>query len=70
MFNAEIFKGSECGGLLTVDKLMNTERELIKFSQRRHFSEELDSLQTGRDVSKNSSIFKLYPVLLGGVLRI
>lgn len=66
----EEIKGYAFSGLLTVDELTSAEMEIIKFCQRGWFSDEFDSLLSGRGVSKNSSIFKLSPVLDNSVLRV
>lgn len=57
-------------GLLTVDELMEAEREIIRFCQRSRFPDEFSSLQSGKNVKKNSQLFKLSPVLEDGILRV
>lgn len=66
----EVLKVNEFGGLLTVDELKNAEMAIIKFCQKVQFSDEFDSLEDGRSVSKSSSLFKLCPVMIDGVLRV
>lgn len=66
----EVLKDNEFSGLLTVDELKNAEMAIIKFCQKGRFADEFDSLQDGRSVSKSSSLFKLCPVLMDGVLRV
>ncbi|XP_060796695.1 uncharacterized protein LOC132899074 [Neoarius graeffei] len=61
-----VFKDLALRGLLTVDELLYAEKEIIRFCQRKRFPDELSSLQSGRNVKKNSYIFKLSPVLENG----
>ncbi|KAI4889889.1 hypothetical protein NFI96_023911, partial [Prochilodus magdalenae] len=51
--------------MLTVEDLSKAEMELIKYSQRQTYAEEIKVQHQGR----NSSIFKLDPYLQDGVLR-
>lgn len=67
---AEVIKALACSSLLTVEELAKAEFEIIKFCQRRRFSDERISLQTDTSVRKNSSIYKLSPVLEDGILRV
>ncbi|XP_059357093.1 basement membrane-specific heparan sulfate proteoglycan core protein-like [Carassius carassius] len=57
--------------ILTVEDLSRAEIELIKYSQKQTYMEEIQALQlAGSRVKKNSSIFKLDPYLQGDVLRV
>ncbi|KAJ8406748.1 hypothetical protein AAFF_G00296640 [Aldrovandia affinis] len=55
---------------LTLDDLVAAESEIIKFSQRQQFNEELQALQKGKQVSRNSQLFRLDPVLQDSILRV
>ncbi|XP_046873085.1 uncharacterized protein LOC124465379 [Hypomesus transpacificus] len=67
---AGMTKAHTLSGLLCMDELKNAEMTIIKFCQRARFPDELDKLQSGMCVSKNSSIFKLSSVLEDGIIRI
>lgn len=57
--------------ILTVEDLSRAEIELVKYSQRQTYMEEIEALQlAGSRVKKNSSIFKLDPYLQEDVLRV
>ncbi|KAL0164586.1 hypothetical protein M9458_040339, partial [Cirrhinus mrigala] len=57
--------------ILTVKDLSRAEVELVKYSQRQTYMEEIQALQlAGSRVKKNSSIFKLDPYLQEDVLRV
>ncbi|KAK6175033.1 hypothetical protein SNE40_013574 [Patella caerulea] len=59
---------------LSVEELKGAELEIIKHVQKQHFSQEISSLQAERDFQKKalkgSSIFKLDPILVNGILRV
>lgn len=55
---------------LTLDDLDTAESEIIQFSQRQQFGEEIKALQRGKQVSRNSQLFKLDPILQDGTLRV
>ncbi|KAJ8351015.1 hypothetical protein AAFF_G00162240 [Aldrovandia affinis] len=55
---------------LTLDDLVAAESEIIKFSQRQQFNEELQALQKGKQVSRNSQLFRLDPILQDSILRV
>ncbi|KAJ8377290.1 hypothetical protein AAFF_G00261390 [Aldrovandia affinis] len=55
---------------LTLDDLVAAESEIIKFSQRQQFNEELQALQKGKQVSRNSQLFRLDPILQDRILRV
>ncbi|KAJ8414191.1 hypothetical protein AAFF_G00050610 [Aldrovandia affinis] len=55
---------------LTVENLKEAELEIIHFSQRWKFSEEISTLQKGDSVKTSSHIYKLKPILQDGVLRV
>ncbi|XP_077381790.1 uncharacterized protein LOC144021408 isoform X1 [Festucalex cinctus] len=55
---------------LTLDDLIDAELEIIEYSQRQHFSDELEMLQKGKQVSRNSQLFRLDPVLEENTMRI
>ncbi|KAL2089190.1 hypothetical protein ACEWY4_016089 [Coilia grayii] len=57
--------------MLTVEDLSRAEMEVVKYSQRQTYAEEIQVLQQGKSyVKRNSSIFKLDPYLQDGVLRV
>ena len=56
---------------LTVEDLSKAEMELVKYSQRQTYTEEIQALQPGGScVKRNSPIFKLDPYFQDGVLRV
>ncbi len=56
---------------LTVDELEQAEIELIRFTQREKFADEIATLQKNKaPVKRSSSIYKLDPMLQDGVLRV
>ena len=63
---------------LTVDEMRNAEYEILKHVQSEHFSDELSSITDAKDsasskqtnVKKSSCIYKLDPMLSGGLLRV
>ncbi|KAK0139267.1 hypothetical protein N1851_024102 [Merluccius polli] len=55
---------------LTLDNLVTAESEIIQFSQRQQFGEEIKALQKSKQVSRNSQLFKLDPILQDGTLRV
>ncbi|KAJ8358081.1 hypothetical protein AAFF_G00035180 [Aldrovandia affinis] len=55
---------------LILDDLVAAESEIIKFSQRQQFNEELQALQKGKQVSRNSQLFRLDPILQDSILRV
>ncbi|KAL0153188.1 hypothetical protein M9458_051515 [Cirrhinus mrigala] len=56
---------------LTLDELERAESELIRFTQREKYADEIATLQKNKGpVKKSSSIYKLDPVLQDGVLRV
>lgn len=57
--------------MLTVEELSRAEMELIKYSQKQAYAEEIKVLQQGMsNVKRTSPIFKLDPFLQDGVLRV
>ncbi|KAK0149184.1 hypothetical protein N1851_010295 [Merluccius polli] len=48
---------------LNLDDLVTAESEIIQFSQRLQFREEIKALQKSKQVSRNSQLFKLDPIL-------
>ncbi|XP_059391451.1 uncharacterized protein LOC132124461 [Carassius carassius] len=55
---------------LTLDDLDVAESEIIKFSQRQQFGEEIQVLEKGKQLSRSSQLFKLDPILQDGTLRV
>lgn len=55
---------------LTLDDLVVAESEIIKFSQRQQFGEEIKVLEKGKQLSRSSQLFKLDPILQDGTLRV
>ncbi|XP_017557161.1 uncharacterized protein LOC108429724 isoform X1 [Pygocentrus nattereri] len=60
------FRGSN----LTVEDLKVADLEIIRFSQQQKFSEEISALRKGDRLKKGSHIYKLNPILQGGILRV
>ncbi len=56
-------------GYLSVDELDESEMEIVRFSQRMRFPEELISLQRGEEVKRSNPLYRLNPVLEAGVIR-
>lgn len=55
---------------LSVQDLEEAEEAVVTFCQNQRFSQDMASLHNGKNVSRNSSIFKLDPFLDRGVLRV
>ena len=55
---------------LSVEDIREAEKSIIHSEQRRHFSQELALLEKGRQVRASSSIRKLDPILVEGMLRV
>ncbi|XP_052445519.1 uncharacterized protein LOC127987300 [Carassius gibelio] len=55
---------------VTLDDLVVAESEIIKFSQRQQFGEEIKVLEKGKQLGRSSQLFKLDPILQDGVLRV
>ncbi|KAK7882611.1 hypothetical protein WMY93_028785 [Mugilogobius chulae] len=55
---------------LTVNDLTAAEQEIIRYCQAKAFGKELVALKLGQGIKRNSSIFKLNPVLEQGILRV
>ncbi|XDV20313.1 hypothetical protein PO909_025662 [Leuciscus waleckii] len=66
----KIFKESLPKTNLTVENLKEAELEIIRFCQRRKYSEEISVLRKGEDVKMSSHIYKLKPKLQEGILRV
>ncbi|XP_077997424.1 uncharacterized protein LOC144450652 [Glandiceps talaboti] len=59
------------GTFLTVKELQTAERAIIRYSQEMHYASEIQSLKTGKIVSKKSCIFGLEPFYdCDGLLKI
>ncbi|XP_043969743.1 uncharacterized protein LOC122829340 isoform X2 [Gambusia affinis] len=56
--------------ILTLDDLDAAETEIIQFSQRQHFEEEIKVLRNGSQLSRNSVLYKLDPILQDDTLRV
>uniref|UniRef100_A0A3B3YRA6 Uncharacterized protein n=1 Tax=Poecilia mexicana TaxID=48701 RepID=A0A3B3YRA6_9TELE len=56
--------------ILTLDDLDTAEAEIIQFSQRQHFEEEIKVLRNGNQLSRNSVLYKLDPTLQDDTLRV
>ena len=66
----QAFKTTLCGQCLTPADLIQAEHAVISFSQMQKFPEEISVLQTDKNVKRNSHLYKLDPVLDGGLLRV
>lgn len=55
---------------LSVDDLKQAEKALVGFIQQQTFQTEMTSLRKGHTVKKISSIYKLDPFLMDGILRV
>lgn len=67
--NTRKLQSSMCKGYLLVDELDKIEMEIVCFSQRTRFPEELTSLQRGEEVKRSSPLYSLKPILEAGVIR-
>lgn len=56
--------------VLTLKDLQVAENELISHTQRQWFDKELQILQRHQQVKRNSSLYKLDPILQEGILRV
>lgn len=56
-------------GCLTVDEFEESELEIIRFSQRMKFPEELKSLQKKAGVKQSSLLYSFNPILRAGLIR-
>lgn len=56
-------KGTFVKGPLTVDELKISSNTLIKLVQKRHFNQEISSLELNKPLSKSSKILSLNPFL-------
>nr|XP_021329205.1 uncharacterized protein LOC110439111 [Danio rerio] len=63
-------KPAEVKESLTLDDLDTAELEIIQFSQRQHFGEEIKVLQEGKQLTRSSALSKLDPVIYDGTLRV
>ncbi|XP_076839331.1 uncharacterized protein LOC143484479 [Brachyhypopomus gauderio] len=64
------FKATSGNKSLTLEDLDTAEAEIIRFSQRQHFGEEIKVLQKGNNLSRSSALFRLNPTLQDGTLRV
>lgn len=68
------FKTTLIAKPISLDDLLKAEKAIIVFSQRQRNSEEIAKLEktsfTGKAFNRQSSIYKLDPVLEDGVLRV
>ncbi|KAK0136825.1 hypothetical protein N1851_026997 [Merluccius polli] len=56
---------------LSVEDMAEAEKAVLRFEQKQHFSEEIAALEKGKDnVGRASSIYKLDPRMVGGILRV
>lgn len=60
---SKIRKTKQFSGPITVHELQNTQIKLIKLVQQEYFKEEIKALENNKNISKRSSIVKLYPIL-------
>lgn len=64
------FKSSLERQSLTVEDVYKAEVNIIRFSQQEQFQEEIAALKHGNTVKRNSSVYKLDPMLHDGVLLV
>lgn len=64
------FKKAFKGKNLTCDDLSEAEMEIVKYCQKQSFEQDLAMLKEHQRVKKNSSLYKLTPVLQDGVIRV
>lgn len=57
-------------GLLTVDELMNAEKEIIRFCQRMRFPKECSNLQSGKNVKTSSNSLLCWRMVFSGLLDV
>lgn len=53
---------------LSVEDLDQAELDIIKFSQKGKFSEEISALRKGQNLKRSSQLYKLYPVFQDDLL--
>lgn len=70
MCSSEAFKENTVSKCLSVEELEEAELEIIKFSQKQMFPEEIFRLQSGKTVRGCSHLYKLCPLFKDGVLRV
>ena len=66
----KVFKAGLAKTKLTVENLKEAELEIICFSQRQKFSQEIYVLQNGDYVKTSSHLCKFKPILQEGILRV
>lgn len=64
------YRSTVRGKSLSLEDLIQAEIQLIQYSQKQHFSEEIEALRKNAPVKKRSQLYKLDPVLQGGILRV
>ncbi len=64
------YKTTVRGKSLSLEDLIQAEIQLIQYSQKQHFSEEIEALRNNVPVKKRSPLYKLDPVLQDGILRV
>jgi len=65
-----VYKKKVALGALSVEEFGKAESAIICYCQRKRYPEEMMSLQKHERVKKTSQLYKLDPVLEGGVLRV
>ncbi len=64
------YRSTVRGKSLSLEDLIQAEIQLIQYSQKQHFSEEIEALRKNAPVKKRSQLYKLDPVLQDGILRV
>ena len=69
--DGQSFTATPRGSVLTVDDLLEAENAVVRYCQQQQFKEEIAALSsTKAAVSRQSSLYKLDPVLVDGLVRV
>ncbi|XP_034530056.1 uncharacterized protein LOC117805434 [Notolabrus celidotus] len=66
----QMVKAQAAKGPLSVEEFHNAEIAIVRFCQEKRFTEERSILQKGESVKRTSNLYKLDPILEGGILRV
>ncbi len=64
------YRSTVRGKSLSLEDLIQAEIQLLQYSQKQHFSEEIEALRNNVPVKKRSPLYKLDPMLQDGILRV
>lgn len=66
----EKWKATGCGKGLTVEDMREAETAIIRFTQQQTYQREIEALSSGSEVKRESSVYKLDPILQDGLMRV